>query len=71
MMLVSASSFAMRPIIRTPQTILFNANDIAREHEILQLSAEDRRIFANALLHPPVPNEKLRCAAERHEYFEV
>ena len=61
----------MQPEISAPKTTLFDANDIVREYEILQLSAEDRRIFANALLHPPAPNEKLRCAAERYENFEV
>jgi uncharacterized protein (DUF1778 family) len=47
------------------------ADALIREHEILHLTAEDRRIFVDALLHPPEPNEKLRRAAERYKEYEA
>jgi uncharacterized protein (DUF1778 family) len=47
------------------------ADAIVREHEILQLTKEDRQIFVEALLHPPAPNEKLRRAAERYKTYEA
>jgi len=34
--------------------------------QIIRLSAEDSREFAEALLHPRAPNEKLRSAARRY-----
>jgi len=36
-----------------------------REHEILALSGESRRVFVEALLNPPRPNAKLIAAARR------
>jgi uncharacterized protein (DUF1778 family) len=36
-----------------------------REHEVLTLSGESRRIFVEALLNPPKPNAKLIAAARR------
>jgi uncharacterized protein (DUF1778 family) len=36
-----------------------------QETEVLQLSAEDQRRFAEAILHPPAPNAALRRAARR------
>jgi uncharacterized protein (DUF1778 family) len=36
------------------------------EMQIIRLSAEDSRAFADALLHPRTPNEKLRAAARRY-----
>lgn len=36
-----------------------------REHEVLTLSEESRRVFVEALLNPPKPNAKLTSAARR------
>jgi uncharacterized protein (DUF1778 family) len=36
-----------------------------REHEVLALSQESRRVFIEALLNPPKPNEKALAAAKR------
>ncbi len=36
-----------------------------REHEVLTLSEESRRVFVEALLDPPKPNAKLIAAARR------
>jgi uncharacterized protein (DUF1778 family) len=37
------------------------------EFELLQLRNEDRRVFVEALLHPPEPNEALKTAVARHK----
>ena len=46
------------------------AHDAARrtieEAEIIRLSADDQRRFAEALLNPPEPNAAMRRAAEAH-----
>lgn len=36
------------------------------ETQIIRLSANDSRIFAEALLNPRSPNQKLRVAARRY-----
>jgi uncharacterized protein (DUF1778 family) len=36
-----------------------------REHEVLTLSGESRRVFVEALLNPPKPSAKLIAAARR------
>lgn len=36
-----------------------------RESEILSLGQNSRRVFVEALLNPPKPNEKARAAAKR------
>jgi uncharacterized protein (DUF1778 family) len=36
-----------------------------REHELLTLNDEARRVFVEALLNPPKPNEKAIAAARR------
>jgi uncharacterized protein (DUF1778 family) len=36
-----------------------------REHEMLTLSEESRRVFVETLLNPPKPNAKLVAAARR------
>lgn len=38
-----------------------------REFEFLELRSEDRRVFVEALLNPPEPNEALKAAAARHK----
>lgn len=37
-----------------------------REFESLELRDEDRRVFVEALLNPPKPNEALKAAVARH-----
>jgi uncharacterized protein (DUF1778 family) len=42
------------------------------ETEIIRLSVEDQRRFAEALINPPAPNEALRRAMKLHsEFVEV
>ncbi len=42
------------------------------ESQIIRLSVEDQKAFAEALLNPPAPNEALREAAKLHaENVEV
>jgi uncharacterized protein (DUF1778 family) len=42
------------------------------ETQIIRLSVEDQRMFAEALLNPPAPNDALRHAAKLHtEHVEV
>ena len=36
-----------------------------REHEVLALNEEAKRVFVEALLNPPKPNEKVIAAARR------
>ena len=36
-----------------------------RENEILTLSQRSRKVFVEALLHPPKPNERALAAAKR------
>ena len=36
------------------------------EMQLIRLSAEDSRAFADALLNPRTPNERLRAAARRY-----
>jgi len=38
-----------------------------KEFESLELHDEDRRVFVEALLNPPKPNEALKAAAARHK----
>lgn len=42
------------------------ALNIIREHEVLTLNEEARRVFVEALLHPPKPNQKATAAARRY-----
>ena len=37
-----------------------------REHEVLTLNDEARRVFVEALLNPPKPNERAIAAARRY-----
>lgn len=36
------------------------------EHEVVQLSLRDQKLFAQAILNPPAPNANLLKAAKRH-----
>lgn len=42
------------------------AQRILRESELSSLTRRDRIAFVEALIDPPVPNERLRKAAARH-----
>jgi uncharacterized protein (DUF1778 family) len=46
------------------------ADALIRDHEVLNLTAKDKRIFVEALLKPPVPGKKLKRAAERYKNME-
>jgi len=43
------------------------ATEAIREFEVLDLRNEDRRVFVEALLNPPEPNEALKAAVARHK----
>jgi uncharacterized protein (DUF1778 family) len=43
------------------------ADDVISHHEVIVLSAEDSLIFANAIIDPPPPNERLRAAFADYE----
>jgi uncharacterized protein (DUF1778 family) len=43
------------------------AVEAIQRHELITLTARDNRAFAQALMHPPAPNERLRAAARRHQ----
>jgi len=38
-----------------------------REHEVLRLEGEAKRVFVEALLNPPKPNDNLIAAARRYK----
>lgn len=38
-----------------------------REFESMELRDEDRKVFVEALLNPPKPNEALKAAFDRHK----
>jgi uncharacterized protein (DUF1778 family) len=42
------------------------ALETIQRHEVIALTARDSLAFAEALMHPPVPNARLRAAARRH-----
>jgi uncharacterized protein (DUF1778 family)/predicted GNAT family N-acyltransferase len=42
------------------------ATQAIKDYEILSLSGEARKVFVNAVLNPPVPNEAARKAARRY-----
>ncbi len=43
------------------------ANALIQEHDILRLSAKDKKLFVEALLNPPAPNARLKQAAKRYK----
>jgi len=51
--------------------VVLSADDAAmrtiREQEVLTLNERARVVFANALLHPPVPGSRLLAAAKRYK----
>ncbi len=46
-----------------------DAKRVVAEAEMLRLSRDDQVRFAEALIDPPPPNERLTCAATRHAEF--
>lgn len=42
------------------------ALETIQRYEVIALTARDSMAFAEALMHPPAPNERLRAAAGRH-----
>jgi uncharacterized protein (DUF1778 family) len=42
------------------------AKKVIREHEIMELSALDQKVFVDALLNPPAPGRRARKAAKRY-----
>jgi uncharacterized protein (DUF1778 family) len=46
------------------------ASKILNENNILLKSLEDKKIFINALLNPPVPNDKLKKAQLTYNEFK-
>jgi len=45
------------------------ADETIRRHEIIELSARDSLLLAEALLNPPAPNAALRAAWEDYQRF--
>jgi uncharacterized protein (DUF1778 family) len=48
-------------------TLKKTAHDTLREHEVLQLTMEDSRLFAQALISPRKPNTALKKALVDHK----
>ncbi len=46
-------------------TMLAASREAIRAHEVIELTAEGSRIFVEALMDPPEPNENLRDLAMR------
>lgn len=44
-------------------TLLTAAREAIRTHEVIKLTAEGTRLFVEALINPPEPNEHLRALA--------
>jgi uncharacterized protein (DUF1778 family) len=44
-------------------TMLTAAKEAVRMHEVIELTAEGSRVFVEALIDPPEPNEHLRALA--------
>ena len=50
------------------QSTLEAAQRVIREHEYLDLTQRDRMAFAEAVLNPPPPSNRLKQAARRHRH---
>ena len=55
--------------------VLSNIQEAAKatidEFEVLELRDEARKLFVQALLHPPEPNGALKAAVRRHNQSEL
>lgn len=47
------------------QAVQHAADETIRDYQVLTLSARDSRVFAEAILAPPEPNDRLREVARR------
>ena len=47
-------------------TMLAAAKEAVRTHEVIELTAEGSRVFVEALIDPPEPNEHLRALAREY-----
>jgi uncharacterized protein (DUF1778 family) len=56
----SLSDFVIESALRAVEAVI-------REREVIILSTEDSRAFAEAMLNPPAPNERLRAAFVRYQ----
>jgi len=45
-------------------TMLAAAREAVRMHEVIKLTTEGSRVFVDALIDPPEPNENLRALAK-------
>jgi uncharacterized protein (DUF1778 family) len=45
------------------------SNEIIAENNLILKSLEDKRVFVDALLNPPAPNEKLKRAQLNYKKF--
>jgi uncharacterized protein (DUF1778 family) len=48
-------------------SVLNAAKQVRQENEIMVLSRQDKEIFVEALLNPPLPSEKLQSAAQLYK----
>ncbi len=46
------------------------ANKIVKDNNLIVKTIEDKKIFINALLNPPSPNEKLKRAQLNYQKFK-
>ena len=46
------------------------ANKIVKENNLIVKTIEDKKIFLNAILNPPSPNEKLKRAQLNYQKFK-
>ena len=44
-----------------------HAEEVIREHTVIQLSVQDTHAFMEALVNPPAPSARLQAAAERYK----
>jgi uncharacterized protein (DUF1778 family) len=49
-------------------TTLAAAREAIRTHEVIKLTAEESRVFVEALINPPEPNEHLRALLEEYPF---
>lgn len=47
------------------------ADALIRDHDVLNLTTKDQRIFVDALLKPPAPNKKLKRAVQRYKNMDT
>ncbi|WP_461451656.1 type II toxin-antitoxin system TacA family antitoxin [Mucilaginibacter sp.] len=45
------------------------AKTIVQQHEAILASERDKKIFFDAIMNPPQPNQRLRDAAKRYKEF--